>query len=283
MFINIALSAILARKRMKKLTAYALLLIIAALTVPASAKYITLTHTVTLERVIAGDATTVNVSLMNSGDEAAYDVQISLLLPDGINSTQLFLGKVEPNMPQTGTFEVKMPPNLTPGKYSIAILTEYKDANGYPFSSVTPNYLAVKDIRSSQMGGTIQETTLGNKESKTITLDLRNMDSKDHNINIRLFAPRELKTDTDKKSLNIPARSEAKTDFGISSFGALPGSSYVVFASLDYDDSGIHYSSTASGIVKVVEQKDMLNFSGILPIAVLALIVLAFIIYQFKK
>ena len=283
MFINICPLFRPTEKKMKKSMTYAILLTIAVLATPASAKYITLTNTVTIERVIAGDSTTVNVSLVNTGDEAAYDVQLSLLTPDGITSTQMNLGKVDPSMPQKGTFDVNLSNGIAPGKYSVAILTEYKDANGYPFSSVTPNYLVLKDSRSSQMAGTIQEISLGNKETQTITLDMRNMDSKDHAITIRLYAPKELKIDAEEKTMTISARSEAKSDYSISSFGALPGSSYVVFASLDYDDGGVHYSSTASGIVKVVEQKDFLNFSGLLPIAALAVIVLAFIIYQFKK
>ncbi len=269
--------------RTRKFIKFVFLLSLVVLTTSVSAKYITLTHKVTMERIVQEDKTKVNITLLNSGDEPAYDVQLSLLLPEGISSEPIFLGKLDPNMPQSGTFDIKINSEIIPGKYSMVILTEYKDANGYPFSSVSPNSLILKEVTSSQIFGRISGITLGDKETKKITLELRNMDQKDHNLKIRLFIPRELKTDSEEKSLVLNARGEKKINFDISSFGALPGSNYVVFATLDYEDSGVHYSSTASGIVRVVEQKEFISFSGWLPLAALIILILIFVIYQFRK
>ncbi|MEA3254574.1 MAG: NEW3 domain-containing protein [Candidatus Altiarchaeota archaeon] len=243
-----------------------------------------------MDQVIQGDKTTVDVTLLNSGDEPAYDVQLSLLLPEGINSEPIFLGRMDPDKSQTETFDIGIDSTVMPGKYSMVILTEYKDANGYPFSSVSPKPLIIKRFRSGQIFGKISELALGDKETRKLTLELRNMDQKDHDIQIKLFGPKELKIDSEEKSLMLNARGEAKMDYDISSFGALPGSSYVVFATLDYEEGGIHYSSTASGIVKVVDQTESAGdqtksaaLPGWLPLAALMVLVLIFVIYQFRK
>jgi len=266
---------------MEKITSFVFLLALMSLTFGASAKYITISNTISMERIVSGGETTINVSLSNTGDEAAYDVQLSLLLPDKMEANQVFLGKVDPLIPQSATFNVKIDPSMNPGTYTVGILTEYKDANKYPFSSVSPNTLILKEPRSSQISGMIQELSLGSKgEVRRLRLEMRNMDDKDHSPQLRIFAPKELKLNPTEKALSMNGRSESVQEFDISSFGALEGSSYTVFASMDYDEGGAHYSSTAVGMVKIVKQAEVLNFSGLVPIIALVFLVLVFIAYQ---
>jgi len=249
----------------------------------ANATYITLQNTMSVERIISSGESTVNVSLMNSGDEAANGVQISLQLPGGFKAEPIFLGRMDPNVPQEASFKLTIDQTLAPGIYPIALLTEYKDANGYQFSSVTPNYLVLKEARSSQVDATVSQVEVGSKgEVKKITVTLRNMDQKDHEVKIRMYAPKELKIEPMEAALTAKARESPKTDFDISSFGALPGSSYVVFASVEYDDGGIHYTSTASGLVKVVEQKDAFSLRNEwIAIIVVAVLLIAVVVFQF--
>jgi len=248
----------------------------------ASATYITLQNSMTVERVINSGTSSINVSLANSGDEAANGVQLSLLLPAGFTANTVFLGRMDPNIPQTASFLIQIGSSTTPGVYPIALLTEYKDANGYQFSSVTPNYLVIKEARSSQVDATVSQEEIGNKgEVKKIIVSLRNMDQLDHDVTIRVYAPKELKVNPSEKTMTVKARDSPQTEFEISSFGALPGSNYVVFTSVDYDLGGIHYTSTASGLIKVVQQKDPVSFQGWLPIIVVAILVIAVIAFQF--
>jgi len=58
-----------------------------------------------VERIISSGESTVNVSLMNSGDEAANGVQISLQLPGGFKAEPIFLGRMDPNVPQEASFK----------------------------------------------------------------------------------------------------------------------------------------------------------------------------------
>jgi hypothetical protein len=165
----------------------------------------------------------------------------------------------------------------------MALLTEYKDANGYQFSSVTPNYLVLKEARSSQVDATVSQVEVGHKgEVKKITVTLRNMDQLDHEVKIRVYSPKELKIEPLEKTLSVKARDSPKTEFDISSFGALSGSSYVIFASVEYDEGNIHYTSTASGLIKVVEQKETFSFRNEwIAIIVVALLLAAVVAFQF--
>jgi len=248
-----------------------------------NATYITLQNSMTVERVINSGTSSINVSLTNSGDEAANGVQLSLLLPSGFKANTVYLGRMDPTLPQTASFSVEIDATTAPGVYPIALLTEYKDANGYQFSSVTPNYLVIKESHSSQVDATVSQEEVGNKgEIKKITVSLRNMDQLDHDVKIRIYAPKELKINPEEKTLTVKARDSPQTDFEISSFGALPGSSYVVFASVDYDEGGIHYTSTASGLIKVVEQKEAFSFRNEwIAIIVVVILVVAVIAFQF--
>jgi hypothetical protein len=249
----------------------------------ASAKYITLTQTLSMERIILGDETTINLTLNNQGDEAAYDVQLSLIMPDGMVSQPIYLGKMDPNTPQNAVFNITINPSLKSGGYTLGVLTEYKDANGYPFSSVSPYSVYLKQPVTSQVAGTIQEQTLGTKGGVKATIELRNLDDQEKTLSIKVYGPKELIINPEEKTIKLAAKSQQTTDLEISSFGALAGSNYVVFAALDYEDAGIHHSSTATGMIKVIEQQDALSFSGWLPYAVFAVLIILVIAYQFKK
>jgi len=264
---------------MKKLIPLLIFLLLST----TSARYISLATTVTTESLVLSNETCVNIKLLNSGDEPAYDVQLSLLLPKGFKSNSLFPGRLDPGHTYTGNFSLAIDSSITPGKYPVVILTEYKDANGYQFSSVSPSSLFIKRKTISRISGIISEVSLGNKEIKKLTLRLRNLDDKEHKLRIKLFLPRELKIEPDKIEVLLTPNKEEKLEFDISSFGALIGSTYVVFASVEYEDSNLHYSSLLRGTVKIVEKQDMFNFSGWLPIAILCGLILIFIYYQFKR
>lgn len=247
-----------------------------------SAKYISISTSVSVENMITGNESGINIQTKNSGDESAYDVQLSLILPPNLKTENMFVGELKPNKPYDGNFTISAINSIIPGKYTIGILTDYKDANGYQFSSVSPNSLIVKRPTTSMISARISEMELGDKETKKINLQIRNLDEKSHNLKMRLYLPRELKTTIAEKIITINPREERQIEFDISSFGALVGSSYVIFTSLDYEGDGLHYSSVASGIIKIVESKKGFDFSGWIPIAIVIVLIAVFVFYQFR-
>lgn len=248
-----------------------------------SARYISISTSVSVENAIMDNETRVNIQITNSGDESAHDVQLSLILPADFGWANMFVGELKPNRPYDGNFTILAVNSIVPGKYTIGLMTDYKDANGYQFSSVSPNSLIVKKQTSSMISARIPEIELGDKETKKINLQVRNLDDKAHNLDIKLYLPRELKTTMAEKTMTINPMDERQIEFDISPFGALVGSNYVVFASLDYEENNLHYSSVASGIVKIVEVRGGFDFSGWIPIAVVLILIVIFIFYQFRS
>jgi len=228
-----------------------------ALTGISSARYISISTSVSVEIIVRGDSTQVGVKLLNSGDEPAYDVRLSLLLPEGFSATELTPGKLDPDKPYMGNFTVNIDNKVLTGTHPIVILTEYRDANSYPFSSVTQNSLNVRGKTPPDVFGVLSRIKIGPEGSAVTTLKVRNRGDKRHRIRIRFFLPKELEMKSHLHELDIGARSQEELKYKISSFGALTGSTYVAFASIEYDEDNLHYSSTASGTVEIVNEEDL--------------------------
>lgn len=248
-----------------------------------SGTYISLTTQVSKEEIILKNETQLKIKLLNSGDETAYQVQVHFLLPPQFQAPILSVGNLVPQVSYVKEVTLKINENLTPGTYPLGILTYYQDANGYPFSSSSFSLLIFKKVTSSSVFGAMRPLSLAGKETKELTLKVRNLDQKDHQIKVNLFLPRELKSTSNEKILNLKPKEERDINFDISSFGALPGSSYAVFVALTYKENDLHYSSLARGTVKIVEKKEVINFSGWFPLIALIVLVLIVVIYQFRK
>jgi len=258
-----------------------ILIILALFLIPqiVLAGVISLTTTISSD-IMTKDETKIHVSLLNSGNEPANNVQITPLLPNNFSSEPVSFDKLNPNEPEETEFKVKLTEETTPGSYPVAILTDYADVNGYPFSSVSPSFIIYKTRTISKVSGVISEVSLTDKNSKKLVLTLRNLDDTSHNIKIKIFIPRELKISENEKEMAIGPKEEKVLNLEISSLSALVGSSYLVLASIDYEDSVLHYSTFARGIVKIELGK---SFEFPLWLPILSFIVLLIIFFYYLK
>ncbi len=238
----------------KRILTLALILI---LTGVSSARYISLSTSATTERIIRGNSTSMGVRILNSGDEAAYNVRISLLLPEGFSANELEPGRMEPDEFYEGNFTVDVPGNVTPGTYPVAILTDYGDANLYPFSSVTQSFINIGEMTPSDISGTLSKIRIDPEGSAVTTLRLRNHGDKKHTLKVRLFLPREIETDPGYREIELGPRESGEIKFRISSFGALAGSTYIIFASMEYEVQNLHHTSTTTGIVEIINEDEL--------------------------
>lgn len=264
----------------KKLTLFIIWLLIIQ---TVSAGVISLTTTITTDKMTE-KTTKTHIKLLNSGDETAYNVQISLIT-DSFKTDELYVGDLNPNMPFEGDLNITKTKEILPGNYPLVVLTDYTDANGYPFSSISPTYITYKTNTVSKVNGVFSELSLSGKESKKLVLTVRNLDSISHDLKVKLILPRELKTINDDRVLSVGSKEEKKLDFDVSSFSALAGSSYVVLASIEYDDNNLHYSSFAQTIVKITEEKSSLSFNlpSWIPILIVIILIIIFLYFQFIK
>jgi len=264
---------------MKKLITFFILLLMPQL---VFASYISLTTTITTD-LITEDFTKIGVEILNSGDEPAYSVQVSPLLPSDFQvEPGLFnLGTLNMNSPEKIDFNVTVTNEIVSGTYPLVILVDYADANGYPFSSVSPSSIIYKTPTLSKVTGVMKELSLGADKPETLTLTLRNLDEVQHNVDIKLYLPRELKVDDDESTVVIGPKGEKNLNFQVSSFSALPGSGYVVLATLDYDYLNSHYSYTVRNIIKIVKEKP-LEFPIWLPVLVFIVLLIIFVYYLIR-
>lgn len=240
---------------------------------------------VSMQEKVTGGNITMVLTAANSGDEPANDVQLSLLLPDGFSSAPIQAGMMEPNRPFSGEFAVIPVGSPNPGIYPVVLKTRYTDANTYPFSTVSPAYLKYGSSTPTMLRGHIGNLSLSGQNEEALEVSFDNLDEKPHDVLVRLRIPDEIKAQEDSKVLTIGPKDSGKAVFRLKSFGALPDSGYIVFASGEYDDGGLHYSSVASGMIRIVREEDNSSFQAPtwLPAAALVLLVAVVIIWQVKR
>lgn len=247
----------------------------------ASATYISITTTAS-SGTIFHNSTILSVLLQQGGDEAAYDVSVFPLLPEGFSYTgALSMQRLDPEKSIQGNFTVYLNGETTLGEYPVVIQTIYHDANMYPFSTISPYLLTYKEKYLSDVYGTISSLEITKDGSDVTTLTLRNTGSKQHQVKVKLYTPKELKCDVQSRTIPIGSQEEKKITYKISSFGALVGSNYIILASLEYNDSGHHYTSFARGMVKIVEKKQNLNLLWLLT-ALFVVLLLVFVYFKIK-
>ena len=235
---------------MKRWLAFTVLLLLAG---GASASFIRLSSTLTVESLVLSGDTVVNVTIVNEGDEPAYSVVLSLGTPDGISSAPLDVGTLYPNEPYEGFILVAVDESLPSGRYPIVYTTNYADANSYPFSTVSLRFLNVGAYAPIIVHGVLSPVELSGGEEKEMKLTVRNLNSIPHDVLVRVHAPNEIKVVDPQRTLSVAGQSESETSFKVSSFGALGGSTYVVAASMSFERAGLAHAGGASSFVTILK------------------------------
>jgi hypothetical protein len=220
-----------------------------------------------------------NVTVRNLGDEAAFDVGLSFLLPGGFVGEDLFIGRLNPGEGVDKELFLSIEGDTALGVYPAALVVSYKDANSYPFSAISPFKIISGSRTTSNVFGVFDEVTLTGDRKEKLTLSIKSPDESGHDLHVRLYLPIELNAVESEKDLSIGSSSEGEVNFEVSSFSALPGSTYAVFASIAYTDDGLEHSAIARGIVRVDKEKPLFSKER-LTFALIGLI-LIFVLYQF--
>ena len=220
---------------------------------------------------------------MQNGDESAYQIELIPIVPDEINiNGSISTSVLAPGDQLNGNFTINMSKDAPPGRYPIIILTKYYDSNMYPFSTLSKFLFTYKNEVNSDLYGIIPEMEVNEDGSNAKTLTLRNLDDRPHDIEITLYLPIELKGGLNNNNITLEPRGEKNIEIYIESFGALSKSNYAIFASLEYEEQGYHYSTFTNGIVKITEKKitnEKEDNYLLLPLVALFIIILLVYIY----
>ena len=255
---------------MKKSCFAAIISIIVFLPCLANASYISLSSSFERFNISESGIAYANFTIRNYGDEPANNVNIRLLLPEGFSSKQIEAGKIGVNGIYHGSFEVKAVSKIT-GSYTAAMLVEYEDSNGYGLSAITPAEFSFLESAESSVSGFIESSDIIEKGSANMAVKLFNNDKAAHSISIRIFLPNELSAESRQLLETIEPLGQKTAYIKVSNKKGLVGSSYPVFASIDYADEK-HYSSYASGFVSIkkMDYSNLIIFAIIILSAVLA-------------
>jgi hypothetical protein len=264
-------------KKLKSLIVFFLILLFLADIV--SATFISINTDIT-DMQIEGEFGMSSLSVRNLGDEAAFDVGLSFLLPQGFDSDDIFVGRLNPDEGAEKEFILSIEGDILAGVYPAALVVSYKDANSYPFSAIAPFKIIQGSRTTSNVFGVFDEVTLAGDRKEKLTLSIKNPDTSSHDLSVNLYIPIELNTVESQKELFISPSSEGKVDFEISSFSALPGSTYAVFASITHEEAESAYSTFARGTIKIEEEKPFLSNRSLGAVLILLLFILLF--YQFR-
>lgn len=254
------------------------------ITTYASASYIEINTRIESD-LIQDNSTNITVFLNQTGDEAAYSVEISpaiserFLVSDSIKKDVLNPGdKLQAN------FKVLTNGTILPGVYPVVILTTYHDANNYPFSVISDHEIKYKEEYESNIYGVMPQLYITEETSGELTLKIRNYDVRSHDVKITLYLPRELKCVKKEMIVPVDGIEEQNVKFEIEGFGALKGSTYAVFASLEYEDEYHHYTSFTKTNIKIIETQDEEKNYNILYIMIAVFVILILVyIYLSKK
>jgi hypothetical protein len=249
-----------------------------ALASAASASYISLQTSVSSK--VVGDQLQVSVSVVNKGDESAYNVQAEIRA----GGKKLLARKVQ-ELGINRTYRAQAVFDLDyklPGEYPLVVVMHYADANMYPFSALTCQAFSFKsEAIPAEIFGSIKAATFWKKGQAKLTL--KNMATAAIEARTYLVAPRELTAGGETLLVRVPAKSSARVSFGVENFSALSGSTYQVYAISEYEKDGRHLTSISPGMMKIVAAREILGLNYSVIIALLAGLVLVFIAAQFLR
>lgn len=198
------------------------------------------------------DTSQIKIIITNSGDEAAYNVKLSIS-SDDFKADSVDVGILQPDIPFETNIDVSKIKEINEGSYSLVLLTEYADANGYPFSSVSPVSLNYKKSSVSSVTASVGSVSLSGDESKDIVVTLTNTDDKTHDVKVKLSLPKELKTEEVQKTVTVGSKEKKTLNFKVSNLAGLSGSSYVILTSVEYEENDLHYSFLVDGMVSITQ------------------------------
>lgn len=220
------------------------------------------------------------VRVVNKGDEAAHDLQARLEAVGEEKSSaivgELGAGKVwEVEIPILAA--ATSPSRTIRGRYPVVTRVFYGDANGHPFSALSVGFFDAGEAAVSQLGGRLRVSAVSDKG--TFRLDLHNMEQTPIEATVSWVFPREVVPDRQTERIMIQGRGSARLEGTLKNLSALPGSAYPVFALMEYDKDGVHFTAKAGAALEVTEARGLVS-SWRIPLLVVLLLLAAVIVVR---
>jgi hypothetical protein len=249
--------------------ALAILLLAATLAAPAAAGTITITIT-QLAHALDGKLV-VDLTVGNSGDEAALSVTPILRFGD-----EEARGKGRPSLDPGTSFDETLSlrvGTLGEGRWPYGVAVDYTDRNQYAFQALQmqalvvgsppPAKVAVSAVRGGNLSG-----------SGTLAVTLENLTPEIRTARIRVLAPAGLDVTDGSRELSLDPWADEELMVALTNRTVLAGSRYPVFVTAEYEDGPVHQAVVAQGTVAIIDAGTFLERWGRgLQLAAIALVV----------
>jgi hypothetical protein len=223
---------------------------------------------------IQGETLVAVVKVTNLGDEEAKSVHVRTQAPRSEDSSEN-LPTLSPGAAHSFTIKHSLK-GLTPGVYPLIIFTHYGDSNNYPFSALS--------ITGFQWGRASDAGVIGSLENVEIRghgrseLKLKNLENSVKSLHIRFLAPSELSFDPKSVDIQLAPDQEINLPCKIRNFSALRGSTYFVYAVMEFEQGGVHATAWAPASIRIGEPGIIATFSNSWPPLAIGFLVLAMLI-----
>jgi len=242
----------------------------------------------------------VNVNIVNKGDEPAMSVWTEAAIGDSSSRSDM-KESLEVNEAFRALLDLGNAP-CPPGVYTVAMKIHYTDGSGHPFTAIRSIPLVTEepDLLEEPVTGRLSfekmrkrgevvmrlsydpESAVARQTEQGELLDHSFRESdKAMDAKVTLVLPEELECFVTVLNVSISPREEKIISFKVRNLSALPGSTYSVFAVVDYLFAGQHRSLPVLGCIKIEPAGDLFSNYKIAWLTVIIVLLVLFILLQF--
>ena len=220
---------------------------------------------------VEGTTLAIDLTMTNRGTEPAYGVQAKIQGRE-ISAESPIREVLPVSAAQTARFRIPLRGDAAPGSYPLFVRILYADANHYPFSALSASRFYRRQDASAEVLAVLGEARLSDRGR--LSLRIKNLEAVAKRVSLALVLPRELTAEAEALTLDLLPQQETSVPFRIKNFSALQGSVYPVFASIEYDQGGLHHTALAGGTVRIEAARGLREVMMWIALALLAAFVL---------
>jgi hypothetical protein len=233
-----------------------MLALLVALAVPAVAAAGSISITTTQSAKLDGKNLVVQVQVGNTGDEAAMAVTPILRF-----AGKEARGKRQESLPPNGkiddtvTLEVG---ELGTGTWPYLVAVDYTDTNQYPFQAVQAGRLPVGNPPPAKVAiASFEADRLADEVDAVI--EVKNLEGVPRTAALRVLPPDGIEAVPATAEVALDAWQSKPVTVSLKNRTALAGSSYPVFATVEYDADGAHFAVLGQRVVEIIPNETVVD------------------------
>ena len=256
----------------RKITLILLVSFCASLLMQSAASAGTISITPKVKPVVVDEKKGLKISVDNSGDESAKNVQIHIdFAGETLSGPRWDI--LKPKEEKSHTFFIETLPT-TPGLHPAYVTVDFADLNMYPFTALDVTLInAGAASKPARLFGKIDNEVFIKKTGK-LSFTLKNLDEEAKHVSVRVFGPKELSFDKNVPMMDLPAGESIEKSLKVTNFSALAGAGYPVFLVFEYELDNAHYTYALKSHITV--QAGGISNSSRKTVTIIGIVVLVF-------